>query len=361
MNEKEQLVLQMIKNNPFLSQQEMAEHLKMSRPTLANIISGLIKKGEIVGRAYVLPKKNSIIAVGGANIDRKFHIEGNVQFETSNPSTVTQSIGGVARNVAENLGRLGDEVKLITLLGQDQDAKMIELESKAFINLDLVEVLSNSKTGSYSAVLNKNGDLILAMADMSIYDQLSPNVLKKHEAVLSNARCIIVDLNCPKETVLYLQNLACLRGIPFIVVPVSAPKMKNMPDDLVGVTYFICNKEEVETYLNIQMNSNQDYEVVIKRLLEKGANNVVLTLGERGGIAGNVNGIFRFEAIQVEEIVDVTGAGDAFVSAFAHGILNDESLDNAIKFGLYNAAQTLQSNKTVRQDLTVDELTNWRN
>lgn len=56
-NEKELLVLQAIKNNPFLSQQEMAEQLSMSRPALANIISGLIKKGEIVGRAYVLPEK----------------------------------------------------------------------------------------------------------------------------------------------------------------------------------------------------------------------------------------------------------------------------------------------------------------
>ena len=71
MNEKEKLIFQLIKKNPYLSQQEMAEQLGMSRPALANIISSLIKRGEILGRAYVLPEKNQIIAIGGANIEMK--------------------------------------------------------------------------------------------------------------------------------------------------------------------------------------------------------------------------------------------------------------------------------------------------
>jgi pseudouridine kinase len=360
-NEKELLVLQTIKNNPFLSQQEMAQVLNMSRPTLANIISGLTKKGEIVGRAYVLPERNSIFAIGGANVDRKFHVDGRVQYGTSNPSTVTESVGGVARNIAENLGRFGNEVKLITLLGQDQGAKVIENESNGFINLNYVEVLADFKTGSYSAVLDSSGDLIIAMADMSIYDSLLPAILKQHEAHLSNARCIVIDLNCPKETVLYLQNLATVREIPLIIVPVSSPKMKHMPDDLVGVTYFICNRDEVETYLNIQMKNEEDYSRAVSTLLEKGAKNIVLTLGENGVIVGNEEGIYQIKAQKVGEILDVTGAGDAFVGGFIHAILNDEPFKEAVQFGQYNAAKTLQSVHTVRRNITAEELNYWRN
>lgn len=360
-NEKEQLVLQLIKSNPFLSQQEMAEQLNMSRPALANIISGLIKKGEVVGRAYVLPEKNSIIAIGGANLDRKFHLEGSVQYGTSNPSSVTESVGGVARNIAENLGRLGNEVKLMTILGQDQDTVKIEQQSKAFINLDLVEKIPEYKTGSYSAVLDGSGELILAMADMAIYDQLQPSLLRKHEAVLMNAKCIIVDLNCPKETVLYLKNITYLRKIPFIIVPVSAPKMKNMPPDLVGVTYFICNRDEAEIYLNIRIQNSNDYFTAVKKMLERGANNVILTLGEQGVIVGNHNDIIHFRAAKVNKVVDVTGAGDAFVGAFIHGILKGEDLHDSVEFALYNAAKTLQSDTTVRQDLSPEELIHWRN
>ncbi|HWK21848.1 MAG TPA: carbohydrate kinase [Ureibacillus sp.] len=361
MNEKEQLVLQTIKKNPFLSQQEMAETLNISRPTLANIISGLIKKGEIIGRAYVLPEKNSIFAIGGANVDRKFHINGHVQYGTSNPSTVTESVGGVARNIAENLGRFGNEVKLITLLGQDQGAKFIEKESNAFMNLDYVEVLPDLKTGSYSAVIDSNGELTLAMADMSIYDYLMPTILKKHEAILSNAKCIIIDLNCPKETVMYLKDLASLRGIPIALIPVSAPKIKNMPDDLIGVTYFICNRDEAEAYLNIRILTDYDYSNAVKMLLEKGARNVILTLGEQGAMVGNVDGVFYLEVQKINDVVDVTGAGDAFVGGFLHGVLNEEPFMSAVKFGQYNATKTLQSDRTVRQTITGEELNNWRN
>ena len=361
MKEKELIVLQLIKKNPFLSQQEMSEMLGMTRTALANIISGLINKGEIVGRAYVLANKNFIFSIGGANIDRKFHLNGYVQQGTSNPALVTESVGGVARNIAENLGRLGNTVALITLFGQDRHAKIIEEESAPFMHLNYSEIQSNLKTGSYSAVLDQNGELLLAMADMSIYDYLLPTQLEKHEAMLNKAKCIIIDLNCPKETVNYIQNLACLRSIPLILVPVSGPKMKNMPDDLIGVSYFICNKEEAETYLNMRMISDQDYMTGIKRLLEKDARNVIFYLGERGVFYGNINGIFYVEATEIPEIIDVTGASDAFVSALIHGILNDEALNNAVKFALYNSAMTMQTEKTVRLDLNKDELSNWQN
>lgn len=360
MNEKEKLVLETIKDNPFLSQQEMAETLNMSRPTLANIISGLIKKGEIVGRAYVLPNKDTIIAIGGANVDRKFHIQGRVQHGTSNPASVTESVGGVARNIAENLGRLGNRVKLLTTVGYDQDWEAIYQASKEYIELDLVEKMNQYQTGSYSAVLNEDGELVLAMANMAIYDKLLPSVLKKHEAILANSKGIIVDLNCPKETVEYLQALACRRTIPFAIIPVSSPKIKNMPKDLIGVTYFICNRDEAETYLNTKFIQYSDYENAVKQLLAKGIKNVVLTLGEQGVITGTSKGIQQYKAEQIDAVTDVTGAGDAFVGAFLHGVFTGESVEDSTQFGLYNAAKTLQSDKTVRTDLTSEEFTYWR-
>ena len=360
MNEKELLVYNLIKENPYLSQQEMAEQLQMSRPAVANTISSLIKKGEIIGRAYVLPQKNRIIAIGGANVDRKFHIEGNVQLGTSNPSSVTESVGGVARNIAENLSRLDNEVKLLTTIGQDHDAAFIEQASANYIDFSLVEKLPQSATGSYTAVLNNDGDLVIAMANMAIYNLLLPELIEKHEATIVNANCIIVDLNCPKETVVYLQQLCKVRNIPLVIVPVSSPKMEHMPDDLQGVTYFICNRDEAETYLNMQLNGMDDCKEAVRQLLAHGAQHVVLTLGEQGVIAGHNSSVTHYDAHPVEQIIDVTGAGDAFVSGLMHGVLNNESFEQSIQLGLVNAAYTLQSDNTVRIDLTREQLKTWR-
>lgn len=361
MNEKEKLIFQLIKKNPYLSQLEMAEQLGMSRPALANMISSLIKRGEILGRAYVLPEKNQIIAIGGANVDRKFTIEQNVQLGTSNPATITETVGGVSRNIAENLGRLGNRVSLVTVMGDDHDSALIEQTCKSMMNLDLVEKLKDYKTGSYTAVLDGEGELVISMANMEIYDQLLPAVLKKHEPALQNSSCIVIDLNCPLETVEYVKNFANEQNIPFAIVPVSSPKMKNMPQDMHGVDYFICNRDEVEMYLTMKLETYSDYEKAVKAMLEKGAEYVVLTLGEHGVMAGHADKVTHYKAISAKKIIDVTGAGDAFVSAFLHGILNGEELEEAIQLGLTNASKTLQSDKTVRDDLTKENLIEWRN
>ncbi|MGM9950881.1 MAG: carbohydrate kinase [Lysinibacillus sp.] len=360
MSEKEQLVLGLIRENPYLSQQEMAEKVGLSRPALANIISTLIKRGEIIGRAYVLPERQAIIAIGGANVDRKFHIDGATQLETSNPASVTTSVGGVARNIAENLGRLGNEVKLLTLLGADHDGEKIKQQSEKYMSFEMTENMLERSTGSYSAVLTQEGELVIALADMEIYNELSPQRLAKFEARIADARCIIIDLNAPKETVEYVLALAREREIPLAVIPVSSPKMNHMPDDLRGLAYFICNRDEAEAYLHYSLQSEEDYKKAVADLLGKGAGHVVITLGSAGVIAGNSEKIERQQAVAAKHIVDVTGAGDAFVSAFLHAVLQNEPFQDAVKFGLYNASATLQCETTVREDLSVNELSIWR-
>lgn len=361
MNEKERQVLQLIKENPFTAQHEMAEKLNISRPALANIISSLIKQGEIIGRGYVLKEHKEILAVGGANVDRKFHVVGDAQLGTSNPSTVSYSVGGVARNIAENLGRLNHDVQLVTTLGQDHDMELIKTKSAPFMKFDYAEVLHHETTGSYSAVLNENGELIIAMANMAIYEQLMPSVLKRHEMAFTKAKLIVIDLNCPKETVQYFKALAQVNNIPFAIVPVSSPKMNRMPDELSGVTYFICNHDEAETYLHRNIESDSDFEEAAKSLLELSAEHVIITRGSEGVVAAKKGFYKAYEAYPVQEIADVTGAGDAFVSAFLHGMLTDEAFEQSIQLGLVNASRTLQSNETVRHELAVDELKIWRN
>ena len=360
MNEKEMQVLQLIKENPYYAQQEMAEILNISRPTLANIISSLIKRGEIIGRGYVLKEHSEILAIGGANVDRKFRINDPVQLGTSNPASVTYSVGGVARNIAENLGRLRHNVQLVTTFGQDLDMELIKSESSAYMKFDYIENLHDEATGSYTAVLDSDGELIIAMANMAIYDKLLPSLFKRHEVAFTKSKLIIIDLNCPKETVKYFKTIAQMNNIPLCIVPVSSPKMTRMPEDLNGVTYFICNTDEAESYLSMKIETDEHYEEACKKLRQLGAEYVIITRGSKGIIAASSDGIKAFKAHPVTEVVDVTGAGDAFVSAFLHGMLELHKFEQAIELGLVNASRTLQCYETVRLDLAVDELTNWR-
>ncbi|MGA9225988.1 MAG: winged helix-turn-helix transcriptional regulator, partial [Mesobacillus sp.] len=107
MNEKEALILKLIKEDPFISQSDLAVKTDLSRAEVAGYISSLIKQGKILGRAYILPEKRQVLCVGGANIDRKIWSKSQLELGTSNPAESSKSCGGVARNIGENLGRLG--------------------------------------------------------------------------------------------------------------------------------------------------------------------------------------------------------------------------------------------------------------
>lgn len=359
LTEREQALIQLIKDNPFMSQQDMSERLDMSRPALANLISGLVKRGKIVGRAYVLPKENNIICIGGANIDRKYHLQSDLQMGTSNPVTATQSVGGVARNIAENLGRLDNKVALITAVGKDSDWQAIVDASEAFINLDEVEQFSQHTTGSYTAIMDAAGELVMATANMDVYEDLTPSLLMNHDMVLSSAPAIIIDLNCPKKTIEYVREFALARKVPLIIVPVSSPKMNRMPDSLQGVTWFICNTDEAETLLKTTIASEEDYLDALSKLLALGIENVVITAGAKGVYAANDTlQPIHYEAKAIEYVEDVTGAGDAFVSAVVHAWLEQIPIEKAIEAGLINAKKTLESPFTVRPELTNQSLKN---
>jgi pseudouridine kinase len=357
LNEKEQLVLDLVRKNPYVSQQELAESLGLSRPSIANMISGLIKKGKILGRAYILTESQPVICIGGANIDRKLHVKDKVQLRTSNPSYTSQNAGGVARNIAENLGRLGMDVSLISTSGLDTDWSFIAESSSLYMNLDTVTQFPEKSTGSYTAVLEPNGELIIALADMQVYEAITPDLLLKHDTLLSQAKCIMVDLNCPKDTIQFLCHFAKNHQIPIVLIPVSSPKMSRLPEQLDGVTWLITNRDESETFFNTEIKNEEDWKSVLEKWLTLGISNVVVTNGKKGSMIGNKEeGIYHVPSIEISEIIDVTGAGDAFSSAVIYSWLEGNPLVEIAKAGTINASKTLQSPYTVRQDLSADQL-----
>lgn len=353
MNEQEELVLGMIKENPFISQEELSELIGLSRSSVANIISCLVKKEYIFGKAYVLNETPPIICIGGANVDRKFYVKGELTAETSNPVKSSIAVGGVARNIAENLGRLGEEVIFLSAAGNDSDWDEIYDLSSPFMNLEHVAHFENSATGSYTAVLSKSGDLNLALADMDIFEHITPELLIKNSNLLRKAKCIVVDLNCPSETIDFLCFFTYKHNIPLVTIPVSTPKMDRLPQKLNAVTWLIVNKHETETFMNIEINDRKDWEHSVRKWLELGVQNVIVTNGAEGVMTGSENGdIQYFPAIETSAVADVTGAGDSFCSGVIYSWLKKDKFDQIIKSGMVNAHKTIMSKYTVRQELS---------
>lgn len=353
--DKEQLILAMIRDNPFITQKELSERLGLSRSAVAGYISQLMKKGKIAGRAYVLPKEGHVTCIGGANVDRKAHALEAVQVGTSNPVRVRQSLGGVARNIAENLARLGTPVSLVTFVGADSEGTWLLDETKRRgVDTSLSQVLPDCRTGTYTAVLDPHGELVLALSDMQICDSVTVEQIEARWPRIASSGMIVLDTNLPAPLLTHVIERCRRESLPLAVNPVSAVKARKLPERLDGVDILFANRDEAEALTGRSVHTLQDGHRACDRLLAKGVKRVVLTLGRDGLIwaAHDQSGLLPAKPVAVS---DVTGAGDALVAGVIFGLTRGEPFSAACRLGLAAAALTLLTDQTVA-DLTPDRL-----
>ncbi|WP_027409986.1 carbohydrate kinase [Anoxybacteroides tepidamans] len=344
MNEKEQLILTLVRQNPFITQNELAERLGLSRSAVAGYISSLTKQGKIIGRAYVLPEASRIVCIGGANVDRKAQLLSAIQLGTSNPVTMTQTCGGVARNIAENLGRLGQSVSLVTVAGDDQEGAWLLSATSAYVDTSQAVKMEQANTGTYTAVLDDRGEMVVALADMAIYDHVTSDFVQKRWPHLSSASAVLLDTNFPSAVLRLVIERCREENVPLCIAPVSAPKVKKLPNDLRGVTWLIANENEA---LALAKSKDGNAEAASDHILSLGVEHVIITRGAQGIMYKTQRGEQGMIPAPNIDVVDVTGAGDAFVSGFLYGINQGKSFVDACELGMSASIIALQTKETV--------------
>lgn len=359
--DKERHILHLIRQNPFISQQEIADLIGISRSAVAGYIAQLTRKGEIKGRAYILRDEGMIACIGGANLDRKARGNQRVRLHSSNPVTITESSGGVARNIAENLGRLGCNVSMITCVGEDKEGEWILQETKSHgVDVSPVWRLPSQRTGTYTALLDIDGEMVVSMANMDIYDALTPEMFADRWPHIAASQVVFLDTNPPADCLEYVIQRCREEKIQLFVDPVSSAKAQKLPQRLDGVEAILPNREEAEELSGIAIQSLSDCEKACEVIRSRGVKHVVVTMGEQGiyyQSAETAEHIPPFPA----EVVDVTGAGDAFASGLLYGIINGEPFARACRLGLAASTLTLETKHSVSpllQPQQLEELVN---
>lgn len=359
---KKEQVLDLIRANPYLSQMELAQLCGISRSAVATHISSLIQEGKIIGRAYVLPERGKVTCIGGANVDRKIQSQGPLKYGTSNPAQVVQSHGGVARNIAENLGRMGADVTLVTMVGKDAEGDSL-LHHCSAVGVDTSQAFrcEDERTGTYTAVLDSGGDMAVALADMAIYDGFDCERIRFREAILKASEFVVVDTNLPSETLKYVVEFAANAKVQLCIVPVSSPKAMRLPERLHGVYLLVANLDEIAAITGKSTTHVEGIWVAVESVLARGCANVIVTRGKEGVLfAGSAGSRGSLAAASVH-VKDVTGAGDAFVAGVVYSLLQGASLEQACKVALRVSKLTLETEETVSSDMRAETLHNWLN
>jgi len=355
-SKKEQLY-QLIRANPFISQQDLAVELRLSRSAVAGHIAGLIRERRLLGRAYVLPDKRPVLCIGAANLDRKLRTIAAMQLGTSNPATAEEVYGGVARNIAENLARLNLPTALLTAVGDDAAGHGLQdYAERAGIDTRGSLKLQDTATGTYTAILDDQGELVVALADMALYDRITPDFLSSRGPQRAAAAMTVADLNLPGDSIAVLLEGARTDNVPLIIVAVSQPKMARLPQDLRGLRLLILNRGELETRVGRALPTEADVRAACREVQAQGARDVIVTCGSQGVYHTREGDLVWLAAHQVE-VVDVTGAGDAFSAAVCWSLYQGSNdLTLACRRGLKVAAMTLESPETVSPVLAADVL-----
>lgn len=278
-----------------------------------------------------------IAVIGGANIDIKAKANEPNRLGTSNPGVVSTTAGGVGRNIAHNLARLGASVTLVSVVGNDAHGTAV-LEETAGVGVDVSRVArSSTHTGSYVALLDHDGELITALNDMRCVEDITSAVIAANQDVIAKARLVVADCNLPQAALNLVTEMA---GSKLVIEPVSVPKSRKLVEALKLSPVFLAspNFDQIE-----HLAGTRDIEAAFAFLHGKGLRNVVIHAGAEGAFVSDGKNIDLVEAHPPERIIDVTGAGDAAVAGLVYGVLQGESLVKAAARGQILAGRVIAS------------------
>lgn len=353
MTHRERQILQLIEANPMISQTELANGLGIARSSVAVHISNLIKKGCIVGRGYVLRTGSYAVVVGGANVDIGGRSRSPLVPEDSNPGCVSMSLGGVGRNIAHNLSLMGADVRMLTAYGDDLYGQRLSLAcSEAGIDMSHALRLRGERTSTYLYIAGPDGEMALAVSDMDVCRQVTPEYLGTHLALLQNARVIVCDTNIPAESLEYLAHNC---SAPIFCDPVSTAKAEKLRPILGRIHTLKPNRLETELLSGIPIHSKTDVETAADKLLSTGLRRVFISLGSGGVYAASHNDRCWMDNPPAR-MVNTTGCGDAFTAALVWAYLEGLGLADSVRAGLAASSIAIESPETISPAMSAEAI-----
>ena len=370
LTERENEVLELIKNDATISREEIADKLAISESAVGTYIHHLSTKGYLLGRGYITAPEKKVVVVGGANLDIKGYSPNYIK-GSSSPGWIEKSSGGVGRNIAEDLALLGEEVVLLTAISGDHFGEKLKQETdEAGVDISHFKIASpkKHKTGVYLAHLDQSGDLIGAVNDMRILKKIDQEYLKEKRKIIETSAMLVFDTNLEESAITYLIELCQEKKMNKIADTVSVEKALKLKGKLEKIDYLRGNLDEIEVVLDIVKMKNSEnaqklsIEKRMSRVTAAYAENkdfpeMIISTGKDGAYYLSQNReevkLKHFEAIKVnsEEIVETTGAGDALTAGIAAGIMNKYTMEDAINLGIKASALTVKSQLTCSADL----------
>ncbi|WP_263643066.1 PfkB family carbohydrate kinase [Legionella longbeachae] len=167
---------------------------------------------------------------------------------------------------------------------------------------------------------------------------------------------VFLDTNLPEPIIDHLVNIGRTQNIRLCIDPVSVVKAKKLSSCLEHVFLLKPDRYEAETLTNSSIHSISDCIKAGQILLDKGVEHCIISLGKFGYVIVNEKIQQHFPSFFIESVVDVSGAGDAFLAGVLYELKQETSILEACRTGAAMAALTIQSPHTVNEQINLEVL-----
>lgn len=292
--------------------------------------------------------EHRVLVIGAAGLDMKVYPRTLVvEPARSNPGHIRWNWGGVARNIAENLARLGAEVQLVTAVGDDQWGQALLRQLRQVgVNLDATLVLPDQPTGAYMALYHTDKHLWLAFDDMQVTREITPGHIYRLRGLIKTMDMVCIDANLSAPTLERLFDITRRYDVPVCADPTTALLAHRLHPHLPDLTVITPDQDEAESLVGEPLDTEDAISYGARRLAQLGVDLAIITLGAKGLFYATTEESGRLPAFPVD-VVDPVGAGDALTAAVAYGLLEDVSLEEAVRLGMAAAAQTILCHEAV--------------
>ncbi|WP_407946651.1 carbohydrate kinase family protein [Pararhizobium mangrovi] len=288
------------------------------------------------------PTRPCLLAIGGAHVDYRGTVAGATRPGASNPGTWRAEAGGGVLNAASSLARLGHSVRLVAPRGGDPAGEIVAEAAAAAGILDTPLTFLDRATPTYTAILGADGDLVVGLADMALYDRFGPKQIMRRDLrdAIAAAPAVVTDANLPGETLKALAAACAGADVPLFAIAISPAKVVRLRPVLGSLSGLFMNAAEARTL----GDTGQTAPGALARILsEKGLARGVITFGSEGACAFDGGGCWHVPPAPLDRVADVTGAGDALAAGFVHATLAGSSTAEALRFGTAAAAFAVSS------------------
>ena len=290
----------------------------------------------------------SIVVIGGVNMDISAALTAPFVPADSVPGQVTLGCGGVARNIAHNLRLMGHEVKFVSVFGGETFGEMCWHECQAIgLDLSLSERVEGMRNGLYLCVNDQTGDMIAAVADTDIVDHITPAFLETRMTDINRSALVIADTNISIDALQYLIDHC---KAPLMVDTVSTAKAPRIIKALQHSQSQCLHALKLNLAEAQSVTHSNSVQEAAEWLTALGINQVFITMGSDGVYCSDGIRNQQLKAIPTR-VINTTGAGDAFIAGVAHAKMCGTAFPECAQTGLKAAHAALLSLQTVNHDI----------